>query len=209
MFTITSGDLTTIDQILKQDGILLDGQEPPWFTSVVLPEVGDDLRSMGAVGMSLLPPLRPRSKYERTEWVAVRDPKDQGKLRLVPELYLRALIQFGSFSEDKVPVWTSKDSIQLVTRARVGETLSSEYGFPAGSKEYTEAYRKKNKDKVREASRRYAARQRHILREAKKHLVEPLIDSSERVDNGVHSIAALAERFGLSEESLKKAGENG
>lgn len=206
--------LDAIDKVLLLDQETpMEGKDAPWYTSVLEATAVDPfLQGHGVRGYVPVTPLKFRSRLERSRWIAVDELGNEGVMRVVPELHFRATLEHGTLSDKVIPFWKeqreggptllahrSTPDGSGSTRAR-----SNAYGFPAGTKEYKDAYRAANPDKFRSASRKYAKK----LREDAKRMREltkagPAADKVDETATaapivGISPIEALAARMGLT-----------
>lgn len=171
MHTWTEEQLSSMEEKAVKEGHPFTSLSRPWYTSAYntygLPE---DLTFLGVVGYVDAEPIKKRSKYESSKWVAVQ----QGEfLRVVPELYLRAvLVKKGEpLTDDDLPFWDKSGKVQVTTaKGEVkfpGRRSESLFGIPSRAPEYSRLYREKNKDRMKRASKKFQQKQRALLRAAK------------------------------------------
>lgn len=124
------------------------------------------LREQGFTSYANLPCLHERRKYEKSLWLRMSDG------RSAPELYVLATLKFGVLGEHARPYWLDGDSTNNVLD-NVGVALGTHIPQTKRlAKNAQERYwaNPVNQEKHRERARRYAAKQREILKRAKNEL---------------------------------------
>lgn len=149
----------------------------------------DHLRASGFVSYALREDFRPRRPYERSMWVRRLDG------RCVPELYALAALKFGVLSRDTSARWVDghwmNKLLENVGVLHLGPSpfidqrvARNKFGVQAGTPEYRRKYYQDpvNRAKQREQARKSAAKQRAILKRARRMLPqEEVLELTQKV----------------------------
>lgn len=164
----TSEQLDAIDQLLLQNGWRALPTAPPWIGGGAYDaRIPEGLAEHGVIGVSLLPPLNAKRRYEKSVWVLVKESDGAQRIRFAPELFLRATLQVGKLKRFHMPAWVGPGEVKVFTRMNSLDKSLGKYGAPSGTREYQKAWREAHPDRVKASNNRYHKKQRELLKVAK------------------------------------------
>jgi hypothetical protein len=141
------------------------------------------LQQLGWTAYAALPPVTPRSRYERSRWV-----RRESDGRCTLELWLLAYVAREALHEDQVPFWKDGDWDNAVpdnvsTYALSRGRSRSRYGVRSNTPEYWKRYYAvpENRARVRRQTRESARRMRELLKAARAVLQQDG-DAESKID---------------------------